>query len=127
MNEVIKEIIELDNYNKYYDGYKIITSEQEILFLIDNRQNCCEDWGYIISEDDTTSFTGAELLNIETTDINRIKKELSNYSHEELNSIFIDVNTSRGTLQFALYNDHDGYYSHDIIIKSKQLSIESNL
>ena len=44
-----------------YDGYKITTSEQEYLILIDNGQCCCESWGYFSSEDDFGDYIGKNL------------------------------------------------------------------
>ena len=41
-----------------YDGYKITTSKQEYLILIENGQCCCESWGYFSSEDDFADYIG---------------------------------------------------------------------
>ena len=35
-----------DNY-PCYDGFRIETEDEEMYFLINNFQSCCENWGYI--------------------------------------------------------------------------------
>lgn len=42
----------------------------------------------------------------------------------DVECVFIDFETSKGKLQFVLYNDHNGYYGHYVTIKSNQLNIE---
>lgn len=107
-----------------FDGYKIETNKQVILFLINNGQGCCEEWGYMTSEDDLESFIGSELVSIENVEEfnGKIKKTFVNdfYNEEPSDSILINLNTSKGTLQFALYNDHNGYYGHSYYIRSVQ-------
>jgi hypothetical protein len=33
---------------------------------------------------------------------------------------FVDFETSKGVFQLTVYNRHNGYYGHDILIESKQ-------
>ena len=110
------------------DGYKITTDKQEILIGISNGQSCCESWGHFVSEDDYTQFIGANLLNVYETN-----KELNNkvidLQKEEMieDCMFFNIDTSKGTLQFAVYNDHNGYYSHDVMVRSTQFNYEGGL
>lgn len=112
------------------DGFLITTTEQEIWLGIDNGYSCCEQWGYLISEDDTQKFIGAELRSIATTDTNRTSQQFNTkwedggISLDDGEVVFVDLNTSEGTLQFAAYNSHNGYYGHTVTIKSKQLNAE---
>ena len=41
--------------------------------------------------------------------------------------MFVNIETDRGVLQFVAYNQHNGYYSHEAKVISKQLNYESNL
>lgn len=123
----IEEVIDSRESEDYYgwDGYKITTSQQSIFLLIDNSQNCCESWGYMVSEDDLSYFIGAELLSIERVKedgeiIESLKSAQPRYDNGD--AVFVNVNTSRGKLQFALYNHHNGYYGHTVSISSKQVS-----
>lgn len=152
--EIIKSIEEVEMGKGYetWAGYKITTSKQEILLIIDDEQSCCETWGYLLSEDDTEKFIGVNLRGIKTVDVNRTNKIFFQYSGSgrdvvvgsdtdvkldyhnddhidtyEGDVIFVDIETSRGTLQFVAYNGHNGYYGHTVKIKSTQLTEERTL
>ena len=97
--EIIKNITEVSNVyfgNEWdtYDGYCIETDSRQLYFVISNGQCCCENWGYLSSEDDFGSFIGSELKNVYVTE-------------------------TRGLLQFAAYNEHNGYYGHGVRLISK--------
>ncbi len=72
--EIIKNITEVSdvyfNDDKWdtYDGYCIETDSRKLYFVINNGQCCCENWGYLSSEDDFGSFIGSELKNVYVTD-----------------------------------------------------------
>lgn len=114
-----------------YDGYKITTSEQEYLILIDNGQSCCESWGYFTSEDDTGSFIGKTLIDVELTDkaLNTKKVEDSGYYDDYGGIQFVNFKFLDGSiLQFAVYNAHNGCYGHPIIIaKGKEILLQDTL
>lgn len=112
-----------------FDGYCIVTDKQIIKIGISNTQCCCEQWGYLTTNDNVNDFIGAELISIEKVDTvlnNKIISELDDWG-EEVNTMFINFNTSAGTLQFVVYNSHNGYYGHDAVLISKQLNIVTNL
>lgn len=90
------------------------------LFVINNGQDCCENWGYLSSEDDFGSFIGSELKNVYVTDtklgtiVSNMKEDLDAGS-----AMFINVETTKGLLQFVAYNEHNGYYGHEVKLVSK--------
>lgn len=113
-----------------------------VFFGIADNSNCCESWDYLYSSDEVKDFIGAEYLGIEerstwpsTIDIPEECKSYRNdeswdylcssdqvedfINDEEFDSDCgfqsIDVKTSKGTLQFVVYNIHNGYYSHAVI------------
>lgn len=100
-----------------YDGYKIVTEEHEYLLLISNGQSCCESWGYFASEDDFGEYIGSELIGVKFTDValNTKALEESGYYQGDGGIQFVDFETDRGVVQFAVYNGHNGYYGHDIV------------
>lgn len=101
------------------DGYKVKTSEHEILVLIDNGQLCCEDWGYFSSDDDLSQNIGGELLAVELTDtaLNvKAIEERFEYGFDSGGIQFVTFKTNRGDFQLAVYNAHNGYYGHGIIV-----------
>lgn len=114
-----------------YDGYKIETDLDTYLILIDNGQSCCESWGYFTSEDDTSEYIGKELIEVRLTDkaLNNKKVKDSGY-YEDCGGIqFVDFVMSDGSvLQFAVYNAHNGYYGHGIIVaKGSEILLSDTL
>jgi hypothetical protein len=123
------------------EGWKIETTEQVITLAISNGQSCCENWGYLMSEDWTGKFLEAELRGISLTDTNRTKKTFSGkwtaemeeknptaiFIEQEGQVMFVDIETDKGTLQFVAYNSHNGYYGHRVRVSSKQLRITDTL
>lgn len=92
------------------DGYMITTTKTTVRLGISNNQDCCEDWGYLMSEDNLDEFIGATLHSVDVTD-----EELGSNSVQEIYEggvMFVNLATSMGTLQFKAYNSHNGYYGH---------------
>lgn len=91
-----------------------------IIFCHKYGQDCCENWGYLSSEDDFGSFIGSELKNVYVTDselgtiVSNMKEDLDAGS-----AMFINVETTNGLLQFVAYNEHNGYYGHEVKLVSK--------
>ncbi len=111
----IKEVFDIDGM----DGYKVTTDSKEIFVLIDGYQSCCESWGYFSSDDDFEKFIGSQLISLDLTDkaLNNIKVEESDY-YEDCGGIqFVNFTTSKGLFQLAVYNSHNGYYGHGILVK----------
>lgn len=111
-----------------YDGYKITTDAQEIFILVSNGQSCCEQYGYVSSEDELQSFVGSELSDVKVVDtaINEKMLEVGGNLYEG-DIMFVNLETNKGTLQFAVYNSHNGYYGHSGIVESIQVTKEVGL
>lgn len=98
------------------EGY-VITLEggHQIQMGIDNQQHCCEQWGYLSSEDDLVAYIGSEYLGLDI-----VNEALSTVTSVppiyEGSVMFVNVNTSRGTFQFVAYNEHNGYYGHHAVV-----------
>ena len=119
--EVFDHKIEGKSY--LYEGYRIITSTKIYELLIDNVQSCCEDFGHITSEDNFKDFIGAEIKSIrciDNADYNEIKllKDAAGNYVDVFDCAFVDIDTDKGKLQFAVYNAHNGYYGHNIILNT---------
>lgn len=131
--EKILKIEEIEFYvNKWCTeiGYKITTTQQEIFVLIDNFQCCCESFGYLTTNDNINDFVGSNLFDIKLTDTSLNTKLLEKefpYGFDEGGIQFVDLNTSNGALQLAVYNSHNGYYGHSIRITSRQLNYKGSL
>ena len=114
------------NSYSHFEGFKIVTDKKEFVIGVSNEHNCCESWGHISSEENFDNFIGAEVIdykckdNAEYTDIELTKKNAGDCV-DVYDCAFIDFNTSKGQLQFAVYNHHNGYYGHDIKVLEKDL------
>lgn len=99
-------------------GYQVITDLRTIGLLVEAGTKCCEDWGYIVSDDMPERFIGAELTEVYITDEAlknvKIPEDEGNHSYT---AIFINLQTTKGLLQFAVYNGHNGYYGHLVTIQ----------
>lgn len=113
-----------DDWTICYDGFVINTDKQVIKLGIEFEQNCCEKWGYFMSEDNLEEFIGAYLISVKVTDTalktwDVLKEIVDNY---EGHVMFVNLETSKGLLQFVAYNEHNGYYGHEACIVSKQVN-----
>ena len=113
---------------QHFEGWQIITDDQTIKFGISNGQSCCENWGYLITNDTTEEFIGSELLSISVVDTALNNKALPELDYlDSGDAMFVNLETSAGTLQFVAYNAHNGYYGHSGVLVSKQLNTEKGL
>lgn len=114
---IIQKLNALCGYQNM-DGYKIETDQHVFYILIDNEQSCCENWGYFASEDDMQRFINSELKEINLTDkaLNVKKFVESDYYEDEGGIQFVDFVTNKGVFQLAVYNAHNGYYGHGILV-----------
>ena len=123
MSEVIIKIEEVDGDS---GGFKVTTSKQEIQLLIDNHCSCCEQWGYFWCNDDPIDFIGASLLSVSIVDTalnTLIMDEVEELAWQDAGeTMFVNLTTDRGVLQFVAYNCHNGYYGHKATVISKQLN-----
>lgn len=102
-------------YSSGYDGF-IITLEDDtqIKMGISNGQSCCEQWGYLISEDSLDQFIGAEYHGVEV--VNEKLETVSMRNIYEGSCMFVNIKTSEGVVQFVAYNEHNGYYGHQAVV-----------
>ena len=108
----IKEDSITDTANGYiqeYEGLVIETDKGNIKLVITNGQNCCENWGNLFFEtpDNISKFIGAKILEVQDIDIKR--------DTDVNNETQLRITTNKGAIQYAIYNEHNGYYSHGTI------------
>ena len=117
------------------EGYQIVTNRQTITLAIDADGQCCETFGYLLSEDEFEKFIGAELRGISLTDSElnsvQLERELASQSFSDgpdsVELMFVNIETDRGVLQFVAYNGHNGYYGHQARVSSQQLTHSEKL
>ena len=113
-----------------YNGYEIKTNEQVIKLQISNGQSCCESYGHFMSEDDLDEFIGADLISVSIVDDALEKVKLEHADELEVYDggvMFVNLETSKGLLQFVAYNAHNGYYGHEAKVVSRQVTKEACL
>jgi hypothetical protein len=107
-----------------FEGFVITTSLQIIKIGIESGQSCCETFGHLTMNDEISDFINQELLSISVVDTALNTKVIDAvFDLEEGDAMFVNLETSNGLLQFAVYNAHNGYYGHKAVIISKQLNI----
>lgn len=100
-----------------FDGYQVTCSDgSKYSVVIDNGQGCCEHWGYLTSEDNLREFIGAQLLDVTVTDKVLNTKVLEPDSLQAEECVFVTFQTDKGDFQLVAYNQHNGYYGHDVLI-----------
>lgn len=132
--EKILSITEFSNHTapgkskwREFDGFNITTSEQVVFMGISNGQSCCESWGYFLSHDDFSEFIGADLISVEVVDTALNISQVADLQDDESSIMFVNINTSNGLLQFVAHNTHNGYYGHEALVISNQLTHEEGL
>ena len=71
----------------------------------------------MVSEDNFEDFIGQELINISIIDEDLVAHEKI-FGHKKRDNdeaegaVFVNLTTPLGVIQFAVYNSHNGYYSH---------------
>lgn len=132
MTETITAITPYEGHEGYHKeaGFQVRTNEQLITLAIEDESSCCEQWGYFLSEDDIAKFVGSDLLGVSITDMNLTSHSFipgdgvddKNAIHlDEGDTLFVNIETTEGKLQFAAYNAHNGYYGHKARVSSLQL------
>lgn len=120
-----------DNYSKecrYYNltGLKIETDKGNIELLISDNQCCCENWDALFLEtpDDLSKIIGAKLIEVSDIEINTQEYDQNSCG---LNETQLRVVTTKGIIQFAVYNEHNGYYSHATFLQVFDINEDSDL
>lgn len=103
-----------------FEGYEIATDKHAYKVVINNIQSCCETWGYCVcNEEATERYIGKVLVDVRLTDTALSTKKLKECDVDPLyaNIQFVDFCFADGdVLQLAVYNEHNGYYGHDILV-----------
>lgn len=124
------EIVSIEEFvNKNREGFKITTTNHIFEISIDAGYQCCEDYGYMVTECDIRDFIGSDIKSVECvvgSDYAKRLIEFANSKEIEVESCcFLIFETSHGTLDFAIYNMHNGFYEHRIYITKTLIGNET--
>lgn len=99
-----------------WDGYKITMSDQtkNIVCKISNKAQCCETFGVYCNKSNITELIGQQYLSVSIT--YPIIEEKYDFSKLK---IVLSMITNVETVEFELFNYHNGYYPHGYYIKTE--------
>lgn len=113
----IREVL-YDKYIITLDGSDPVDFE----LYFDDHTQCCESAGfYIQPSDNLKDFIGATIEEISIYDDD--EADLGFEVRHSLYAESVTFVTSKGDLTFTCYNDHNGYYAHDMSIKINGLLV----
>ena len=121
MSITIKNIIKLGVDGIGWIGYKVVMSDasKNIICKMNNYQQCYEDFDVVINPRlvPPSDFIGAEYYSVEVKD-----DDVNKYNDESYfnRAIIVIIRTNKGILTILLYNEHNGYYNHEIYIKTEK-------
>jgi len=107
-------------------GLKIETDKGDIKLMISDIPCCCENWDalYLETPDNLDKIVGAKILEI--SDI-EIKTGEYNQNSCDLEETQLRVTTTKGIIQFAVYNEHNGYYAHATFLQVFDIKEDGDL
>jgi hypothetical protein len=108
-----------------YDGWRVVTDDEMIRVGIWDGQSCCESFGYFSTDDDPSRFVGADLLRVERVDGDLKTIPDMEYGLDSGGAVFVNFVTDRGNFQLAVYNAHNGYYGHEAVVSSRELTFSA--
>lgn len=112
-------IVDINPFYEELDGVKIdFDNDKSLIFGISNDQDCYEEWVYIsqFDDEDVANHIGAKIRSIEIVD-HYVSTQLEEIGACETDCYFLNVMTTKGELNFAVYNIHNGYYGHRVTMK----------
>lgn len=110
--DAIIESIDSDFEQDTMIGLCIKTNKGDIKLLIAADQSCCENFGNLFFDtpDPINNFIGSTLLEVKNIDVPN--GSYLGYGLDDGNETQLRITTSKGVLQYAIYNSHNGYYGH---------------
>lgn len=132
----IKSIDDNFNFDKYI-GIKIeLDNEEEIVIGIEDYQNCCETYDCELKYPDgydKETCIGLEIIDFTDGSAHskcsyiRYNEYEDNHKGDDYQSLTISINTTAGVISCKLYNEHNGYYPHDIYMEFNDFTDKQTL
>lgn len=69
-----------------------------------------------MTNDSPIDFLGAEIYGVSITNACLVTEKAPDIYEGSV--MYVNIETSEGTLQFTAYNEHNGYYSHTALVES---------
>lgn len=129
--KLVREIDEADEWETFM-GYEVETDDGFITIAVNDVSSCCESFDAVNNLPHLDYFNGAEVIDIRAVetdedgnwkDSKSLLKELGEYGPDVLEAGFIKIVTDKDTFDMGVYNNHNGYYGHTVIVKKSEKSI----
>lgn len=117
MTQRIVSIEDVYDDPKGYDGYRVtLEGGNDFTIAVSNGTSCCENWGMItVPQAEINHFIGSQIRGIVPIRLQYKEGDSQGYG-DDGGTAFVDVLTDRGVLQLAVYNYHNGYYGHGVVL-----------
>ena len=98
-------------------GYDITMSDvsKNIYLTISNSQHCCETYG-VNTISGTRQYIGATYKSVDILEVSNCDDAMDEFSRQ----MTIKIHTDRGIMDITFYNQHNGYYSHDVMVQTEK-------
>jgi hypothetical protein len=105
-------VIKQSEYIPLY-GLKIATDRGDIILVMNQDSQYCERFGanFLETPDDIIKYIGATLISVEDTNDSELNDS------EESNETQLKVVTTKGSIQYTVYNGYNGYYSYSTFLQ----------
>ena len=109
------QIMCIEEINNDYEwlGYRVRTEGKEIVIKISKPQLCCESYGVYCSQKRIGDIIGGEISNVKLYE--RVGDDNRYFAREK--SMIVEINTDKGSFEFIIYCEHNGYYAHEYYIR----------
>ncbi len=115
-----------------FSGYKITLEGDycrpectEIFIVIEDGQASGEEFGYLTTNDDLSEYIGCTVKSLNAVDVvngKYLKNTVLPCGVHRSEAVFVNIEVYGNTpLQFAVYNSHNGFYGHQVVISSEHL------
>lgn len=113
MNQIISKYEFDEKFLKFCLFNK--NNEKILDFSLSHESECCETFGMSLIPSDIQQFINKKILKI-----TKIKK---NNKDDEGSTYTIKIKTDIGSFKIIAYNNHNGYYTHDVNIEYDKVNI----
>jgi hypothetical protein len=121
INKRIKNIVNLCEIrdDTGWDGIRIELDDESLLeFKIDNDQRCCETFGYYVNDKFYLSKYIESTINKINVEIDPSHEDNDNYGDDSNPiNLTITIYTDNEYFKIILYNQHNGFYKHQVSVQ----------
>lgn len=117
MDLKIERIRYVDDHDDLYEGYELkVGADEYVRVMIENSHLCCERWGVRVSCPNAAVL--ADYVGERITDIRWAPSpKVGAQDFTDFYEAPVEIQTTRGLLRIVPWNEHEGYYSHLVLLE----------